>query len=100
PLRDLPKLENIEDLRNVVERALHEEVMYAKNEAVNLVIRLAFRTDGDEESLYWWDRYAEELRDQLQWSLSNQDQYRDQEIYLADLKLVIDERSTWSYSKA
>ncbi|PKZ23543.1 transposase [Aerococcus sanguinicola] len=100
PLRDLPKLENIEDLRNVVERALHEEVMYAKNEAVNLVIRLAFRTDGDEESLYWWDRYAEELRDQLQWSLSNQDQYRDQEIYLADLKLVIDERSSWSYSKA
>lgn len=94
----LPEINSLEDLRAIIEQALHEYVMYAKSEMVNVMLRLQFTTDGDSESLYWWDSYADELLEQLQWSLANQQRYREQIVYLAELGLIIEDNVNWSPS--
>lgn len=94
----LPKIQNLEDLRSSIEQVLHEFVMYAKEHAVNVIVRIEFSTSGDEESLYWWNNYSEEMLEQLQWSLANQNKAREQKVYLGDLNLVIEKNVTWSPS--
>lgn len=96
--RELGQVNSLETLRNTIETALHDHIMYGKNEAVNVISSLTFTTDGDEESLYWWNTYAHELLEQLQWSLRNQNADRPQKIYLADINIAVNDKATWSPS--
>lgn len=96
--RELGKVSSLEELRNTIEMALHDHIMYAKDEAVNVISRITFLTDGDEESLYWWHTYADELLEQLQWSLRNQNADRKQKIYLTDIDIEVKDQAIWSPS--
>lgn len=94
----LPEISSLEELRSTIEQALHKYVMYAKDEMVNVILRLQFTSAGDSESLYWFDNYAADLLENLQWSLMNQQEYHEQVVYLTELKLIIDDNVIWSPS--
>ena len=59
---------------------------------------MTFLTDGNEEALYWWNTYAEELLEQLQWSLRNQNASREQKVYLVSLDIEVKDQAVWSPS--
>lgn len=99
-INPLPKITSLETLRDAIERVLHEHVMYAKREGVNVISRLIFKSNNDQETLYWWNEYRDELREQLRWSLSNQNNNRTEKIYLADLAMQITSDTDWSPSRA
>ena len=96
--RDLGPVNSLDTLRNNIETALHEHIMFAKDEAVNVISRMTFLTDGNEEALYWWNTYAEELLEQLQWSLRNQNASREQKVYLVSLDIEVKDQAVWSPS--
>ncbi|RPA60535.1 DNA repair exonuclease [Aerococcus agrisoli] len=96
--RELGLVDSLESLRNTIEVALHDHIMYAKDEAVNVISRMTFTTNGDEESLYWWHTYADELLEQLQWSLRNQNASRAQKVYLVALDIQVNNQAVWSPS--
>ncbi|MCZ0717795.1 metallophosphoesterase family protein [Aerococcus kribbianus] len=99
-VKELQPITSLEALRDQIERGLHEQIMYAKEEGLNLIGRLRFQSNGDEETLYWWHNYANELLEQLQWSLNNQNASRQEKVYLADLKLDVSSQAQWSASRA
>ncbi|AMB99580.1 hypothetical protein AWM75_06115 [Aerococcus urinaehominis] len=95
----LPQVDNLDALRDAIERNMHQELMRAREGGVNRLVRLTFHSDGDSESLYWWLNYADQLLDQLQWSLSNQVDQSQSRAYLVDLDLEITPDAKWASSQ-
>lgn len=87
PTVDLGMIRSLEDLHDRIERSLHEEVMAARNSHTHRLVKLQFTSDGDIESLRWFEDYHVHLLTEFQRSLSRQMDYQKEEVYLLALTL-------------
>ncbi|WP_195853439.1 metallophosphoesterase family protein [Aerococcus urinae] len=80
-----PPIQGVSDLQTLFQKAYQDEVDQARAEGLHYVLRLHYRLDGsDSDSLAFWEDYAKDLFDQLQW------QYQDQDdVFLADLRYEV-----------